>query len=60
VHLPPSPFEAWFWSLAHTAEDVRRTLVAAEEALGAVAPTSRAGSTKGDSASTSGGPRARR
>jgi glutamate-1-semialdehyde 2,1-aminomutase len=60
VHLPPSPFEAWFWSLAHTAEDVRRTLVAAEEALGAVAPTSHASSTKGASASTSGSARARR
>lgn len=27
-HLPPSPFEAWFWSYAHTEEDVRRTVQA--------------------------------
>jgi len=31
IHLPPSPFEAWFWSYAHTAADVERTLEAVEE-----------------------------
>lgn len=30
VHLPPSPFEAWFWSYAHTPGDMERTLRAAE------------------------------
>jgi glutamate-1-semialdehyde 2,1-aminomutase len=33
IHLPPSPFEAWFWSYAHTPEDVERTLRAAEEIM---------------------------
>ncbi len=33
VYLPPSPFEAWFWSFAHTVEDVERTLQAAAESL---------------------------
>ena len=33
IHLPPSPFEAWFWSYAHTPEDVERTLRASEEIL---------------------------
>ena len=33
IHLPPSPFEAWFWSYAHTEDDVARTLAAAEEIL---------------------------
>ncbi len=33
IHLPPSPFEAWFWSYAHTPDDVERTLAAAEEIL---------------------------
>jgi glutamate-1-semialdehyde 2,1-aminomutase len=33
IHLPPSPFEAWFWSYAHTAEDIERTLRAAEEIM---------------------------
>ena len=37
IHLPPSPFEAWFWSVAHTEEHVRRTLEAAEEVVGAEA-----------------------
>jgi glutamate-1-semialdehyde 2,1-aminomutase len=31
IHLPPSPFEAWFWSYAHTREDVARTLQATED-----------------------------
>jgi glutamate-1-semialdehyde 2,1-aminomutase len=29
IHLPPSPFEAWFWSAAHGAEEIDRTLEAA-------------------------------
>ncbi len=33
IHLPPSSFEAWFWSLAHTEQDVMRTLEATEEIL---------------------------
>jgi len=33
IHLPPSPFEAWFWSYAHTPEDVQRTLAAAEAVM---------------------------
>jgi len=31
IHLPPSPFEAWFWSMAHTDGHVAQTLGAAEE-----------------------------
>ena len=37
VYLPPSQFEAWFPSLAHSDEQVERTLAAAREALGEVA-----------------------
>jgi glutamate-1-semialdehyde 2,1-aminomutase len=37
VYLPPSQFEAWFPSLAHTDEHVDRTLAAAREALAEVA-----------------------
>ena len=33
IHLPPSPFEAWFWSWAHTPGDVERTLEATEAIL---------------------------
>jgi len=33
IHLPPSPFEAWFWSYAHTREDAERTLDAIGELL---------------------------
>ena len=33
VYLPPSQYEAWFPSLAHTGEHVERTLAAAREAL---------------------------
>jgi glutamate-1-semialdehyde 2,1-aminomutase len=33
IYLPPSQFEAWFPSLAHTDEHVERTLVAAREVL---------------------------
>ena len=37
VYLPPSQFEAWFPSLAHTDAHVERTLAAAREALEEVA-----------------------
>jgi glutamate-1-semialdehyde 2,1-aminomutase len=37
VYPPPSQFEAWFPSLAHTDEDVERTVQAAAEAFGQVA-----------------------
>jgi glutamate-1-semialdehyde 2,1-aminomutase len=33
VYLPPSQFEAWFPSLAHTDEQIERTIAAAGEAL---------------------------
>ena len=33
IYLPPSQYEAWFPSLAHTEEHVERTLEAAKEAL---------------------------
>jgi glutamate-1-semialdehyde 2,1-aminomutase len=33
VYLPPSQFEAWFPSLAHTDAHVEQTLGAAREAL---------------------------
>jgi glutamate-1-semialdehyde 2,1-aminomutase len=33
VYPPPSQFEAWFPSLAHTAEDIERTVQAAREAV---------------------------
>jgi glutamate-1-semialdehyde 2,1-aminomutase len=36
VYLPPSQYEAWFPSLAHTDEHVERTLAAAREALAVV------------------------
>lgn len=32
IHLPPSPFESWFWSAAHTPENIAQTL----EAIGQV------------------------
>ena len=35
VYLPPSQYEAWFISTAHSKEDVSATLAAAEEALSA-------------------------
>ncbi len=35
ILVPPSQFEAWFLSLAHTEEEVHRTLEAAEAALAA-------------------------
>jgi glutamate-1-semialdehyde 2,1-aminomutase len=33
IHLPPSPFEAWFWSYAHTSEDIDRVLSESERIL---------------------------
>ena len=39
VYLPPSQFEAWFPSLAHSEAHVERTLEAAAEALAQVATT---------------------
>jgi glutamate-1-semialdehyde 2,1-aminomutase len=36
VYPPPSQFEAWFPSLAHSEEDVRRTVEAAAEAFGEI------------------------
>jgi glutamate-1-semialdehyde 2,1-aminomutase len=38
VYLPPSQFEVWFVSLAHTPEDVDATLAAARAALAALPP----------------------
>jgi glutamate-1-semialdehyde 2,1-aminomutase len=37
VYPPPSQFEAWFPSLAHTDEDLQQTLAAAEAAFADVA-----------------------
>jgi glutamate-1-semialdehyde 2,1-aminomutase len=37
IYLPPSQFEAWFPSLAHTDEQLERTLVAASSALAELA-----------------------
>ncbi len=34
VYPPPSQFEAWFPSLAHTAEQIERTVAAAAAAFG--------------------------
>jgi len=33
IYLPPSQFEAWFVGLAHSTEDIDRTLVAARDTL---------------------------
>ena len=33
IYPPPSQFEAWFLSAAHTASDVDRTIAAAREAM---------------------------
>jgi glutamate-1-semialdehyde 2,1-aminomutase len=33
IWLPPSQFEAAFLSVAHTQEDIERTIAAAKEAL---------------------------
>jgi glutamate-1-semialdehyde 2,1-aminomutase len=37
VYAPPSQFEAWFLSAAHTDRHVQQTLVAARAAMKAVA-----------------------
>ena len=36
IYLPPSQFEAWFISGAHTAQDIDRTVAAARKAMAAV------------------------
>ncbi len=36
VNLPPSQFEAWFVSAAHSDDDIERTVVAARSALSAI------------------------
>jgi len=33
IYLPPSQFEAWFLSTAHTRRDVDKTIAAAREAF---------------------------
>ena len=33
IYLPPSQFEAWFISGAHTARDIQRTVAAARAAM---------------------------
>jgi len=33
IYLPPSQFEAWFLSGAHTKRDVEKTIKAAREAM---------------------------
>ena len=33
IHLPPSQYEAWFLSLAHTEADLDRTVEVARRAL---------------------------
>ncbi|MBI4200460.1 MAG: glutamate-1-semialdehyde 2,1-aminomutase [Chloroflexi bacterium] len=43
VYLPPSQFEAWFLSLAHTEADIAQTVQAARFALAAVRAASVAG-----------------
>ena len=37
IHLPPSQFECWFISTAHTDADIEKTIKAAEKAFAAVA-----------------------
>jgi glutamate-1-semialdehyde 2,1-aminomutase len=37
VYPPPSQFEAWFLSAAHTSRDVDKTIKAAREAMKEVA-----------------------
>ena len=44
VYPPPSQFEAWFLSAAHTEKDVDRTIGAARDAMKEVAKAHRAGS----------------
>lgn len=50
VYLPPSPFEAWFWSYAHTEGDVARTLQAIEATLASGASAT-AGATRAEEGS---------
>jgi glutamate-1-semialdehyde 2,1-aminomutase len=38
VYPPPSQFEAWFLSGAHTERDVERTIKAAKQTLDSLAP----------------------
>jgi len=33
IHLPPSPYEAWFWSTAHTMSDIDRTIETIDDVL---------------------------
>ena len=33
IYLPPSPYEAWFISLAHTQQDIQKTLQAAQASI---------------------------
>ncbi len=40
VYLPPSQFEAWFLSSAHTERDIKKTIAAAREAMRDVATAS--------------------
>jgi glutamate-1-semialdehyde 2,1-aminomutase len=42
VYPPPSQFEAWFPSLAHTEEQLERTLAAASAAFAALPERERA------------------
>jgi glutamate-1-semialdehyde 2,1-aminomutase len=37
IYLPPSQYEAWFVSAAHTPDDIRRTVEASEKAFSAAA-----------------------
>lgn len=37
IHLPPSQFECWFISTAHTDADIEKTIQAAEKAFAAIA-----------------------
>src|SRR6267378_4321388 len=43
IYPPPSQFEAWFLSMAHTRRDVDKTIRAAKEAMREVARAGRAG-----------------
>ena len=38
IYLPPSQFEAWFPSLAHSPEHIERTVAAAAAAFAEIAP----------------------
>jgi glutamate-1-semialdehyde 2,1-aminomutase len=44
IYLPPSQFEGWFLSAAHTARDVDRTIKAARETMGEMERTEGLGS----------------